>query len=148
MTRIRLARADEQARLFDIWHDAVRATHGFLAEEDFAFYARLVRDEMLPEGSVWVAVDEGDRPLAWLELADGKVEALFVDPAHFRRGLGRALMDHAARLSPDGLSLDANEESGAVAFYSRLGFAVTGRSETDGAGRPYPLVHMRARGAR
>lgn len=146
MIAIRLARPDEQARLFEIWHDSVRASHGFLAEEDFAFYAAMVRDEMLPGGTFWVAAGEGDRPLGFLEIEGDKVEALFVDPEHQGRGIGTALMAHAALLSPAALTLDASDESGAVAFYRRLGFVETGRSATDGTGRPYPLVHMRRGG--
>jgi len=139
---IRLSRDNERERLFQIWHDSVRATHGFIAEEDFELYAGLVRDEMLPSGSFWVAVDENGWPLAFLQLEGTKVEALFVDPACHRRGIGRALMEHARGLSPV-LELDANEESGAVRFYRALGFREVGRSPTDGLGRPYPLVHMR-----
>ncbi len=142
LTKIRCSRPDEQERLFQIWHDSVRGTHGFIAEEDFQLYAGLVRDEMLPSGSFWVAVDEADRPLAFLELQGPKVEALFVDPLHHGRGIGRALMEHARGLSSV-LELDANEESGAVGFYRGLGFREVGRSPTDGLGRPYPLIHMR-----
>ena len=47
----------------------------------------------------------------------------------------------------DGISeLDVNEQNPeAIAFYTRRGFEVIGRSETDDAGRPYPLLHMRKR---
>ncbi len=142
MISIRPSRPDEQGRLFEIWHDAVRATHGFLAEDDFQFYAKLVREEMLPAGTFWVAADVEDRVLGFLHLDGEKVEALFVDPAHHRKGIGRALMDHALKRSGT-LELDANEQSGAVDYYRGLGFREVGRSELDGAGRPYPLVHMR-----
>ena len=142
---IRRSRANEQERLHRIWHDAVRATHGFLAESDFQFYSGLVRDEMLPQGGFWVAAEADDRAVGFLHLEGPKVEALFVDPARHRQGIGRALMEHARRLSPE-LELDANEQSGAVAYYRRLGFREVGRSPVDGAGRPYPLVHMRLGG--
>ena len=142
MISIRASRAEEQERLFEIWHDAVRATHGFISEQDFQFYAGLVRNEMLPAGGFWVAADDADRAVGFLHLDGQKVEALFVDPAHHRQGIGRALMDHALKLSST-LELDANEQSGAVDFYRSLGFREVGRSELDGAGRPYPLVHMR-----
>jgi putative acetyltransferase len=142
---IRLSRPEEQERLHRIWHDAVRATHSFLAEEDFQFYSALVRDEMLPVGGFWVAADEKDMAVGFLHLEGNKVEALFVDPAWHRRGVGCALMDHAARLSRD-LELNASEQSGAVDFYLRLGFKEVGRSPVDGAGRPYPLVHMTRNG--
>ncbi len=40
--------------------------------------------------------------------------------------------------------LDVNEQNPhAVAFYTSKGFDVIGRSETDAAGYPYPLLHMR-----
>ena len=140
--QIRLSRSDEQPRLFQIWHDAVRATHGFLSEEDFQFYAALVRDEMLPAGEFWVAADQDDRPLGFMHLLDGKVEALFVDPSLHRKGIGRALMKHARDLSPK-LKLEVSEQNpDGVAFYESLGFKQVGRSPLDGAGRPYPLLHM------
>jgi putative acetyltransferase len=41
------------------------------------------------------------------------------------------------------LRVDVNEGNpGALAFYRRLGFTQTGRSPLDGAGRPYPLLHL------
>ncbi|HEX8653613.1 MAG TPA: acetyltransferase [Allosphingosinicella sp.] len=145
MWTIRLWREDEQERLHAIWSEAVRATHGFISEEHFRLFSGIVRDEMLRQGGLWVAADGEDRAIAWMQIEGRKVEALFVDPAFHRRGAGRALMDHARRMSPV-LELDANEQSGAVAFYRRLGFVETGRSEADGRGLPYPLVHMRLGG--
>jgi hypothetical protein len=42
--------------------------------------------------------------------------------------------------------VDVNEQNGqAVGFYLRMGFATEGRSELDGMGKPYPLLHMRLR---
>ena len=139
---IRPSRPEEADRLFDIWHEAVRATHDFLLPEDFHFYAFLVREELLPSGDFWVAADGEDRPLGWLQLIGSKVEALFVDPQYHRRGIGRKLMDHARLLSPT-LQLDVSEQSpDGVGFYKSLGFKVVGRSPLDGAGRPYPLLHL------
>ena len=55
-------------------------------------------------------------------------------------------MDHARSLHPV-LTVDVNEQNPrAIGFYERLGFARTGRSETDDQGRPYPLLHMRSPG--
>jgi putative acetyltransferase len=55
-------------------------------------------------------------------------------------GIGRRLVDHVARPT----TVDVNEQNQAgVAFYRRLGFEVTGRSERDAEGRPYPLLHLR-----
>jgi putative acetyltransferase len=42
--------------------------------------------------------------------------------------------------------VDVNEQNdGAIGFYGHLGFEVTGRSEFDDQGRPYPLLHLRRR---
>jgi putative acetyltransferase len=39
--------------------------------------------------------------------------------------------------------VDVNEQNHqAFGFYQRFGFAVTGRSDTDGQGKPYPLLHL------
>ena len=52
------------------------------------------------DGRAWVAVDRDDRPVAYLitDLVDGNVhvEQVSVHPDHARRGVGRALLEHAA----------------------------------------------------
>lgn len=41
-------------------------------------------------------------------------------------------------------AVDVDEQNTqAVGAYQRMGFAVSGRSSVDDAGRPYPLLHMR-----
>lgn len=144
--RIRKRHADETARLFAIWHSAVCSTHGFLSPADFETIAGLVRDHYLPEAELWVAIDEQDQALAFMGMTASKAEALFVDPARHGEGIGRALMAHAEELAGP-LTVDVNAQNdAALAFYRRLGFVVTGRSETDAGGMPYPLLHLAAPG--
>lgn len=53
-------------------------------------------------------------------------------------------MAHAQSLASGALSVDVNEQNeAALRFYEALGFAVVGRSPTDGAGRPFPLLHLK-----
>jgi GNAT superfamily N-acetyltransferase len=55
------------------------------------------------DGRAWVAVDEADRPVAYLvaEPVDGNlhVEQVSVHPDHARRGIGRELLDHLAQVA-------------------------------------------------
>ena len=57
---------------------------------------------------LWVVAGDDDAPVAYLiaDLVDGclQIEQVTVDPGSARRGLGRALLDHAAsRAAADGL---------------------------------------------
>ena len=71
------------------------------------------------------------------------VESLFLAPEFHRRGGGRRLIEHALARHRE-LTVDVNEQNtAAVDFYKACGFVVEGRSELDGNGRPYPLLHMR-----
>ena len=140
--RIRPSRPADCERLFEIWHAAVLATHDFLAEEDRAFFAGMVRDHYLPAASLWVAVDDEDGPIAFMELSDNNVDALFVAPEAHGKGIGRSMIDHARSLHPR-LKVDVNEQNGgATAFYERMGFRRVGRSVRDDTGRPYPILHL------
>lgn len=59
--------------------------------------------------------------------AGGWIDQMLVGLAYQGSGVGRALMDEAKRLSPNGLSLDVNADNArAIAFYRREGFAKTG----------------------
>lgn len=142
MTVIRMARPDEGDRAVEIWGAAVDATHDFLTAEDRVAIGRHVA-EFLPGAPLWLAVDGDDRAIGFLLMNDSHMEALFVDPLHRGSGVGRALVRHATTLHA-AITTDVNEQNGqAVGFYRRLGFVPTGRSDRDGQGRPYPLVHLR-----
>ena len=70
------------------------------------------------------------------------IEMLFIHPDHFRRGGGKMLIEHAQSMYLT-VRLDVNEQNPqARRFYESQGFVVSGRSETDGQGRPFPLLHM------
>lgn len=143
MLPIRLSTDSDTAALADIWRASVRATHDFLSDADFRAIDVLVAEHYLPATRVWVALDEAGRARGFLGLSGAHVDALFVDPAIRGQGVGRRLLAHAASLAGR-LTVDVNEQNlQAVGFYRHMGFAETGRSPTDDAGRPYPLLHMR-----
>jgi GNAT superfamily N-acetyltransferase len=84
-------------------------------------------------GRAWVAVDADDRPIAYLisALVDDcpHTEQVSVTPAHARRGLGAALIDHlAAVAAAEGraaLTLTTfRDVPWNAPYYKRLGFAV------------------------
>jgi putative acetyltransferase len=138
---IRQARPDDAPRVIQIWCGAVDATHHFLTSEDRAAIEAEVRD-FLPHAPLWLSVDDRDKPLGFMLLDGPKMEALFVDSAFHGRGVGRALVSHALSQRA-ALKTDVNEaNTQAVRFYERMGFTRTGRSEVDGQGRPYPLIHL------
>jgi GNAT superfamily N-acetyltransferase len=85
------------------------------------------------DGLLWVAADEDDVPASFVMtvLLDGclHVEQLSTDPASARRGLGRALLDHAAdRARAGGLPALTLTTFADVAwngpYYVRCGFRV------------------------
>jgi len=126
----------------EIWRNAVDATHDFLEPADRAAIERELAG-FLPSAPLWLAVDPGDRATGFMLLDGAHMEALFVDPLHAGRGIARALVDHAIAYCGL-LTTDVNEQNvQAVGFYRRLGFEPIGRSESDGQGRPYPLIHLR-----
>ena len=142
MITIRPSTPADDARVLDIWRDAVDATHDFLTPADRAAIEGEVKD-FLPFAPLWLAVDARDRPVGFMLLDEASMEALFIDPAYRGKGVGRALVAHALGLHPV-ITTDVNEQNAqAVGFYQRLGFVATGRSERDGQGRPYPLIHLR-----
>jgi putative acetyltransferase len=142
MIRIRPSRPADAGELFRIWSEAVRATHHFLSEPDYAFFAGQVWDEYLPLASFRVAVDGQDRPVGFMGMTGSKIDSLFVDPAWQGNGIGKALVEEALRHEGPVL-VDVNEQnSGAREFYRKLGFREVARSPVDGSGRPYPLTHL------
>ncbi|MDN7365346.1 acetyltransferase [Escherichia coli] len=120
---IRRSRHEEGEELVAIWCRSVDATHDFLSAEYRAELEELVRS-FLPEAPLWVAVNERDQPVGFMLLSGQHMDALFIDPDVCGCGVGRMLVEQA------------------VGFYKKVGFKVTGRSEVDDLGKPYPLLNL------
>lgn len=142
MVDIRPSTPADAARVVEIWNRAVDATHDFLTPQDRAAIGAEV-EGFLPAAPLVLAVDADDRPLGLMLVDGAHMEALFIDPDSRGQGLGRALVAYALASQPE-LTTDVNEQNAqAVGFYERMGFVATGRSDLDGQGRPYPLIHLR-----
>lgn len=141
--KIRRADSREMEILIDIWLRSVRATHLFLTESDIEALLVLVRQGVLANLDLWVWSTDADEPVGFIGLGEASVGALFIAPEWLGRGGGKALIQHARQCLKRPLRVDVNEQNrNAVAFYLALGFRVTGRSEVDDGGRPFPLLHM------
>ncbi len=128
-----------------VWEDSVRATHDFLTPEDIDTFRPHVMIALRKIPSLTVATNQTGRPVGFSGVEDGKIEMLFLAPTARRTGLGRRLVAHAVDTG-NANRLDVNEQNvQAVGFYKHLGFTVVGRSDVDGQGLPFPLLHLALR---
>lgn len=127
--------------LVSVWERSVRATHDFLTEDDIASIAREVPGALKGVDQLAIACEQ-EQPIAFAGGQCGKLEMLFVEPAAHGRGIGHALLAYAVQ-KWDVHRLDVNEQNPqALGFYEHEGFGVVARSNFDGAGRPFPLLHL------
>jgi putative acetyltransferase len=130
----------ELARL---WEASVRATHHFLTEENIRFFKPLIREQYLQMVALYCTRNSDGTIAGFIGIADRKVEMLFVAPGMRGKGIGKLLL----RFAIDQLhvnAVDVNEQNPqATGFYLHEGFEITGRSETDSLGKPFPLLHLR-----
>ncbi|MET8306384.1 GNAT family N-acetyltransferase [Micromonospora sp. NPDC005173] len=138
--RIRVVGVDELEVLRDIERAAGQCFRDVGMPE-------IADDEPLPVGVLsgyqragrgWVAVDRADRPVAYLitDHVDGNlhVEQVSVHPDHARRGVGRALLEHAADRAMAGGVLALTLATFAEVpwngpYYLRCGFRVLDESQ-------------------
>lgn len=130
-------------RLVAIWESSVRATHHFLQESDIAALRPLLLNSYLPNLNVVIARDETGAIHGFLGVDANRIEMLFVDDASRGKGVGSLLLRYA--IDHFGANeVDVNEQNPqGVGFYQHRGFVQIGRSELDGQGNPFPLLHMR-----
>lgn len=129
-------------RLTSVWEESVRATHHFLQESDIVSLKPCVIEGLTYIRHLYV-VSDGDAPVAFIGIQDGKIEMLFVLPQYFRKGIGRQLVDIAVRYH-QAIFVDVNEQNPeARAFYEKLGFVAFDRTETDSQGNHFPIIAMK-----
>ena len=131
--------------LLQVWEASVRATHHFLKEEDIDYFKPLILSTYFDAVTLRCIRKEG-KIVAFLGVADQNLEMLFIHPDFRGKHLGKILVDYAVK-EMDVIKVDVNEQNDqAVGFYKKYGFEVYDRSEKDGTGKPYPLLHMQLNG--
>ena len=141
-TQLENATAADYPEIVEVWEASVRATHHFLEEEHIQFFKPLILRDYLKMVDLRIVRNDEKRIVAFLGVADSNLEMLFLHPSSIRKGLGSKL----ARYAIDELKVtkvDVNEQNpDAVKFYQHMGFTITSRSEKDGLGKPFPILHM------
>lgn len=132
----------EYPEVVELWELSVRATHGFLKEEDILYFKPLILNEYLKAVDLRCIRGEDGEILGFSGVADGNLEMLFVHPDHAGKGIGKTLLTLATN-DQQVTKVDVNEQNPkALEFYLKNGFQLIGRSERDGTGKPYPILHL------
>ena len=122
---IRRMATDESIAVADVWHRAGLAEYTYLPTwQAFPLIEarRVFRDVILARCEIWVAVEE-DVPVGYLALDGNYIDRLYVDPDHQHKGWGRALLEQAMRVRPQGLELHTHQANRrARDFYEHHGF--------------------------
>lgn len=134
----------QREQLLTVWERSVLTTHHFLSPADFHSIKEIVRTIDFHAFDVY-CLTKAEEVIGFVGVAGGKVEMLFLSPDYFGQGLGKQLMTFViTELNAD--KVDVNEQNtGAVAFYRKLGFETYERTGKDDQGRDYPLLRMKRR---
>ena len=136
-------RPEEHDILLDIWESSVRATHHFLKEENILFFKQTINEHKYFELVELACVRDENHQILGFSGTDGdSLEMLFVHADAIGKGVGKALLNHAINdVKVTKVDVNAQNEQ-AVGFYKHYGFKIVSRSELDGTGKPFPILHM------
>lgn len=127
--------------LIDVWESAVKATHDFLSDEDFEFYKTHI-PIYFEHVSLYIYRDNEHVIKGFLGVSDDSIEMLFVDNESRGTGVGKTLLNYAIN-TLNARRVDVNEQNTqALKFYYYFGFKEIDRSEYDGEGKGYPILHL------
>lgn len=135
--------ADEFPRLLELWETSVRATHHFLKEEDIVFFRKTIQDnDIFSLVNLLCVRDRNGMIHGFMGTSGDSLEMIFLAPEAMGKGVGRALLTYAMK-ELKVTRVDVNEQNlAALSFYEHFGFKVMSRSDVDGTGKPYPILHM------
>jgi putative acetyltransferase len=118
---IRQYNSSDLGGLLSAWENASRLAHPFLEESFLAQERNNIAEIYLPIADTWV-VDMDDEVAGFIALIGNEVGAIFLQPEHHGKGVGKALMDKALELHGD-LEVEVFLKNAVGRkFYSRYGF--------------------------
>ena len=128
MIGIRRATDADRAAIARLHEASIRALGpgAYTAEEVDSWAAGVHPSNYLLEHQVYVAVDD-DQVVAFGHYDHGEIMAVYVDPSHVRRGVGRLMMAKLEEVArADGAThLHLNAALNSVDFYAACGYART-----------------------
>jgi putative acetyltransferase len=103
------------------------------------------RQELVPAAEIVVAEAAGG--IVGFVTVDPRtryLDQIVVAPECWRSGVGSALIEEAARLSPEGLDLDVNTDNArAIRFYEKRGFVISSGGVNPISGKPVHRMSWR-----
>lgn len=130
-------------QLLDVWEASVRATHLFLSDGEISRIKAYVPQALAGVAHLIAAENENGAPAAFMGIADGVLEMLFIAPEERGKGLGKRLIRYGIeRCGVERLAVNEQNPQ-AKGFYEHMGFEVYKRTDHDEQGNPYPLLYMR-----
>ena len=135
---LRPYRDEDEAIAIDLWH---RTWQQAYPQIDFAarleWWRERWRKDLVPKASIVVAEQDGALTGFVTIDSEGYLDQLVVDPDHWGSDAARLLVEEAKRLSPTGVTLLVNKDNTrAIRFYARNGFANAGDDLNPSSGRP------------
>jgi putative acetyltransferase len=135
---LRPYRAEDEDAAIALWQQTWQQAYpGIDFAARVAWWRERWRNDLVPKAAIIVAEDAG--ALLGFVTIDRKnyLDQLVVRPDHWGTDLAKALVDEAKRLSPDGIALLVNtDNTRAIRFYERNGFAHAGGDVNPTSGRP------------
>lgn len=143
MYKLDVPQKNEYATLLEIWECSVRATHYFLEKNDIELFKKIIQEkDVFSQVNLTCIRDINNNILGFMGVTGASLEMLFVGSRSIGKGIGKILLLHAIN-DLNITKVDVNEQNEqALRFYEHFGFKVTSRSELDGTGKPYPVLHM------
>ena len=109
----------------DVWLASFKATYAFPPAHPDDDVRRWIRDEVVPRGDTWVAVEGDGTIVGLMSLVGDELDQLYVRPDRLGRGIGSRFVDLAKERRPGRLALFTFQVNArARAFYERRGFTV------------------------
>lgn len=138
--------ADEAAAI-ELWRRSWQSAYpaiDFSARLDW--WRTRWRNELVPRAQIVVAEDGGALVgLVTIDPATGYLDQIVVAPEAWGQGVAEALLAAAADVSPAGIDLLVNQDNTrALHFYAKHGFAVTGTEVNPRSGAPVYRMSRRS----
>ena len=129
-------------QLLTVWEGSVRATHLFLSDDEIKSIKEYVPEALNGIDHLVIVEDDADCPVAFMGIADGTLEMLFISPEERGKGLGKRLIQYGIEnFAVERLAVNEQNPQ-AKGFYEHMGFQVYKRTDFDEQGNPYPLLYM------